>query len=289
LFEVGECSVDGGQRNLGNSQVNLWEQGWEQTTLQGHSSYVWGVQWSSDGSMIASGGQDGGVILWDSANRVEVVRFGDLWVYSVSWSPAGDRLAVGTSRGIVQVWEVASGELLFQWQPTNMSGAISLGWSPDGSTLAEGLLNGNILLWDAGSGRLIETISGYTNRRADVNGLAWSPDGKELTTAHQDGVVRLRDTSSWELKTEMRGHGGWARGMSWSPEEKLFASTGSDGTVRMWERGTGVQVAVFTKRARTLWSVDWAPDGSYLAAGSGVYDNHGVNGQVIILESPSYP
>ena len=38
--------------------------------------------------MIAFGDQEGGVILWDSAEMEDVTKLGDIWVYSVSWSPA---------------------------------------------------------------------------------------------------------------------------------------------------------------------------------------------------------
>jgi WD40 repeat protein len=210
-------------------------------------------------------------------------------VFSVAWSPGGDRIASGTSRGIVQIWDVASGEKLIEFKPRNVSEAISIGWSPDGNLIAEGLLNGSILLWDANSGVLRKTISGYTSRRTDVNGLDWSPDGMLLATAHQDGPIRVWDVESGELHLQLPGHRGWARGVAWSPNGELLATTGSDGRVVLWDVQTGQQIAEFRQGGRPVWSVTWSPDGDYLAAGNGVYDNKNTNGEIFILQVPSKP
>jgi WD40 repeat protein len=57
----------------------------------------------------------------------------------------------------------------------------------------------------------------------------------------------------------------------------------------MWNAQTGEGLARFYTGSRPVWSVAWSPDGGYLAAGDGVYDNHSVNGQIFILETPAFP
>jgi WD40 repeat protein len=136
---------------------------------------------------------------------------------------------------------------------------------------------------------MLRTISGYTSRRTDVNGLAWSPGGELLATAHQDGPIRLWDAEGGELVLQLSGHRGWARGITWSPQAEQLATSGSDGRVVLWDVQTGEKIAEFGQSVRPIWSVAWSEDGSMIAAGNGVYDNHAVDGQVFILESPTFP
>ena len=49
---------------------------------------------------------------------------------------------------------------------------------------------------------------------------------------------------------------------------------------------SGERVAEFWQSSRPVWSVAWSVDGSYLAAGNGVYNSRTANGQVFILEAP---
>jgi len=57
----------------------------------------------------------------------------------------------------------------------------------------------------------------------------------------------------------------------------------------VWDAGSGERLAELWKSSRPMWSVDWSGDGSYLAAGNGVYDNRTIDGQVFILEAPPAP
>ena len=85
------------------------------TIAGAHSSYVQALQFSPDGSLLASGDFDGSLKLWDVASRRLRLKLSGTsdWVTSLAFSPGGKTLAatgtekLGTNRyaGVALLWE----------------------------------------------------------------------------------------------------------------------------------------------------------------------------------------
>ncbi|MBN1305632.1 MAG: hypothetical protein JXA13_14430 [Anaerolineales bacterium] len=94
------------------------------------------LAFSPDGTLVATGTDEGFVRLWDSENG-QLVNLLSGHVYpvrTVAFSPDGALLASGGSDSTARVWEVSSGESLRVYD-TNTS-IRDLAWSPDGEQLA---------------------------------------------------------------------------------------------------------------------------------------------------------
>lgn len=70
------------------------------------------VAWSPDGNQIASGDENGNVIIWNAASgrQLQVIHAGSDWVYSVAWDYCGEKLAYSGEDGLPVVLSIPSVE-----------------------------------------------------------------------------------------------------------------------------------------------------------------------------------
>jgi WD40 repeat protein len=181
-----------GQRVLtanGLDAVRIWRPGVPRPTElpSGHGAQEC-VAWSPDGRYVASGGEDGAVLVWDLRRRTPpVVHPGTKGlVWTVAFSPDGRWVASGGNDGSVRLWPVHGGA-----EPVVLHGhqgvVWSLAFSADGRTLATSGNDATVRLWQVTGAGTPLVLQGF---RASVESVAFAPDGR-LATAHDDGTVRV--------------------------------------------------------------------------------------------------
>jgi hypothetical protein len=83
-----------------------------QTTLRGHTNWVYSVAFSADGKRIVSGSEDNTLKVWDAATGQETLTLKGHtgWVYSVAFSPDGKRIVSGSWDNTLKVWDARLGQ-----------------------------------------------------------------------------------------------------------------------------------------------------------------------------------
>ncbi|CAH9084834.1 unnamed protein product [Cuscuta epithymum] len=133
-------------------------------TLAGHTGYVNTVAVSPDGSLCASGGKDGVILLWDLAEGKKLYNLdaGSI-IHALCFSPNRYWLCAATEASI-KIWDLESKSIVVDLkvdlkQESDMCSdgpapaknkvifCTSLSWSADGSTLFSGYTDGVIRVW----------------------------------------------------------------------------------------------------------------------------------------------
>lgn len=143
--------------------VEVWETAPERRLWRrrGFNTPLWGrhgfgtpraipaVAFSPNGKMVASGGQDGIVMLWDALTgaRPGVFYCDSVAVWAVAFSP-DSRIMASASRCSITLWDVVEKKEVGSLREDEARKVLALAFSPAGKILASGSDRGSVTLWD---------------------------------------------------------------------------------------------------------------------------------------------
>jgi RNA polymerase sigma factor (sigma-70 family) len=157
-----------------------------------------------DGKLLATGGMDKVIRLWDVAARKEVRQLtgqeGSIW--ALTFSPDDRRIAAVT----------AAGKFNFVANGTDRA----------------------IRVWDVATGRIVRTLTGPAEGSWSA---AWSPDGRVLATGGEDHEVRLWEVLTWQERIRLPGHEGPVSALAFTADGTRLISGSSDTTALVWDLG----------------------------------------------------
>jgi WD40 repeat protein len=206
--------------------------------IKGHTDYVRAVAFSADGKVLATGGDDMSVILWDAAKGDRQARIEHTAkVESLTFTPDGKVVVAGDRGGEVTGWDVATREKKFTFKVVKNRPVSLLAFAPDGQTLATIVYDTReVDLWDLKQGQVRATLKGHGGL---VRAVAYSPDGKTVATASRDSSARIWDAAEGKEKDVLKAHEGPVDSVAFSTDGGQLITGGADGTVRRWDLKSG--------------------------------------------------
>jgi WD40 repeat protein len=211
-------------------------------------------------------------------------------VLAVAYSPDGRMLAGGGFEKAIRVWDARTGKTLFSLEGPKQTIRRSVAFSPDGKLLASSGDDGLILFWDLQTGKLERSLRGSPTTNLRFLSIVFSPDGNKMAAAGAVVDGEQRGTNEFSLLDLPTGKVKWTKGgyksgnsLSYSPDGKTLAA--ANGEVQLFDVETGALIKTIIVKDRLTSTVAWSQDGKCLAGAGGYSIDVGGGGTMLISEA----
>jgi WD40 repeat protein len=260
------------------------------------------VAFNHDGHLLATGGTDQTVRVWDAASGTERTRIclGDI-VTALAFSHDSKWLAAGNENGIARVFSTAQGEVLATLMHARAVNQIV--FNKDDTRIITKSLDKSVRVWKTGPWRELARLSNESkvykiaisqngnrlvtagtdkiacvwslvngdeqkqiSRDSGLTAMALSPAGDKLATADYDGNIGVWDAQkATELWSETLD--GSVTDITYSSDGTLVGATSKDGTARIYNALSGAETNRF-EHDDWVHSIVVSPDDAYVATGT---------------------
>ncbi len=292
----------------GDKNIHLWDIKTKEKilTLKGNYEYSgdynrWtqhfrSVSFSPNGKILASGGYNKNILLWDVEKGKEIgtLKGHNETVSSLSFSPDGKILASGSngdvtieqpqgeifipSSGKIKLWNV---EIEKATKTIYKTPGIFISFISNAKALAVNL-NKRIEVWDVDTGEQIKIIS-TLNIFGGHSVINFSPDGRFLARADHNKYIKLKKLKTGAQIISLSGkYINNVNSFSFSYDNKLLASAGgsaagyykgTSGYVNLWNIDTKEEIWTDFNFPYPINNTSFSPNGRFLAFISNQYIN----------------
>lgn len=218
-------------------------------SIKGSRDAFYGVSISPDNRLVAVGGADKLVRVFNVADGVEVMRCDNHldWVFGSAFTHDGQRLATISRDRAAKLIDIATGYLIDDIN-RHRDPLICLTRHPNDDLVATGGVEGKIRLFrmEPRGGRLAEGdnkeesfVREFEHMASEIQTIAFSPDGSTVACGTLSGEVRSFKTDSGQPVTQFKGDHGPVFAIAYSADGRQIAVGGFDGRIRFHDASDG--------------------------------------------------
>jgi serine/threonine protein kinase len=215
--------------SIGNSLQELRADG---SSLDSHNGYVCTVEFSPDGKILASGGADRRIRLWN-ADTGKIIYTLDGHIESITaieFMPNGKILISTGADRTIRFWDLESKQLLKTIEAHEHK-IHALAVSRDGQIVVSGGSDCNVRIQQLGASSNYHNLQGHQDA---VLTVAISPDSKTIASGSIDGVVNLWDAQTQQLQVSLQAHQSPVRSIVFHPLDRTLITSSWDRSIKVW-------------------------------------------------------
>jgi WD40 repeat protein len=267
-----------------------------------HDAPVKAVAFNKEGSILATGGEDHMIYLWDlrtgdltgtiqNAFTVKALQFTDdgnimaacgndvklmdakgnlirafsgytTDIWSFSYNKTAQRIVAGSYAKTIKVWDYNTGKQALLLEGHERS-CLPVCFSPKGNFIVSGSLDKSIRLWDATLGQEKSEMNIHSE---NIFSIDFHPSGKYFASASADKTIRLWNADSGKVVRTYSGHQGAVFDVRFSPDGHHLLSCDADNIIILWETATGKKVTSFSGHLAPVNAIRFNSSGSAFAS-----------------------
>jgi len=218
VSEVFAVSMTDGSFKLVNKTGRV-----EKQVAEAHVGAITAINWSHDGSTLATSGEDGQVKVWARSGmlRTVLVQQGRP-IYSVSWSPGSNKILFSSEKTL-SIKPMQAGKTV-SWK-AHEGCVLACDWNPSNSLIISGGEDCKYKIWDD-FGRNLFTSQAYDYV---ITSISWSPNG-QLFAVGAYNMLKLCDKTGWTYSIT-KPETGSVMNLAWTVDGTICAGAGGNGAV----------------------------------------------------------
>lgn len=250
--------------SLEDNSIRIIDASTRQTlkTLTGHPQPCYGLAWSKDGALLASGDETARVWLWETKSWQKIKEFRNhiRGIQKLSFD-ASHGLLISTGKDdVINVYDVKKGVVKHSilGHGDNFYGAT---FDPTSEQLTTGFLGAGARTY-LPDGTVKGELDGHDG--LGVFDVDYNSTGTRIATGGRDNNVILWDAKKRQKIQTLHGHSDWVNNVRFSPNGRYLASGSTDHSVRVWDTVLLKPVTILNDQCAIGSPLCWTSDGKYL-------------------------
>jgi len=273
-----EFSADGyALTGTSEGSILVWKDTQIRQTVRAHQGPVFSLWLNVERGLLASGGQDGLIKIWDS--KIKLINsfnghvsfpdeVGDTFLHfqilSVCWN--GPRILLGLGGDVIVDLVESTGEASVIVSGHKSGDVWCVAPSPVSSTSAASVgSDGWLRLWDSRSRRPSNSVN---LRKGCARCVCWSPNGRLLGVGFDSGAIVVVDSLDFKETWFVHHRTNSVLCVAFSADGSKLATGSAAGVIDLFDAQSWKRLGQCEGHSGGVTHVDWSQDGRWLMSNS---------------------
>jgi len=238
------------------------------TRLQAHRGPVFCVKTSKSGKLIASGGSDCTVQIWnsDSYEHITGIKGHIDSVWSLCFGHDEDIIISGGGDNNILISQISTSKVLTTINSHTQS-VLSLALHPTQPQLLSGSDDFHVKIFDITTLDSPQQVAVLDDHSAAVRGIVYTPVGDRFVTCSEDSSVAVWCSVSFCKVMTFQAHLLSIRCLAVTPDGQQLVTGGSDRVINVWRLATGEKLFSLEGHEWYVNSLAVSKDGKQIISG----------------------